>query len=121
MLHNSGAKTTRAICQSLYVTLLVILVVTTFWPDPPDPQVSLTLIMSIKLIPLLIFLPVLISGDNRGLIWLSFVIIFYFTQFVVGAWLSEGEPGVTANAVVALLLFVFAMVHLKINRPQGNP
>jgi uncharacterized membrane protein len=115
MLHSPRAKVTRAICQLLYVMLLVLLVVTTFWPSR-NPEVSLLMVLTIKLLPLIIFVPVLLSGDNRGLIWLSFVIIFYFTQFVVSAWLTEGALGATLSAVVALLLFVFAMVHLKVNR-----
>lgn len=117
MLHTPRARNTRLLCQVLYAALIVLVVVTTFWPAP-DPALSLPLILSIKLLPLLIFVPVLINGNNRGMIWLSFVLIFYFTQFVVSAWLTEGGVGATANAVIALLLFVSAMVHLKTNRPE---
>lgn len=117
MLHTERARMTRLLCQVLYAALIVLLVLTTFWPAP-DPALSLPLILSIKLVPLLIFIPTVVSGSNRGLIWLSFVLIFYFTQFVVSAWLTEGGLGATANAVIALLLFVSAMVHLKTNRPE---
>ncbi|WP_148862408.1 DUF2069 domain-containing protein [Marinobacter fonticola] len=117
MLHTVRARKTRLLCQVLYAALIILLVVTTFWPAP-DPALSLPLILSIKLVPLLVFIPVVISGHNRGMIWLSFVLIFYFTQFVVSAWLTEGGLGATASAVVALLLFVSAMVHLKTNRPE---
>lgn len=117
MLHTPRAHMTRLLCQVLYAALIVLLVITTFWPAP-DPALSLPLILAIKLIPLLVFIPVVINGNNRGLIWLSFVLIFYFTQFVVTAWLTEGGLGATVNAVIALLLFVSAMVHLKTNRPE---
>ncbi|MAA63536.1 MAG: hypothetical protein CL581_01980 [Alteromonadaceae bacterium] len=118
MLHSARARTTRLICQVLYLGLIAMLLATTFWPAP-DPALSLPLILSIKLVPLLIFIPVILNGNNRGMIWLSFVLIFYFTQFVVNAWLSEGEIAATVSAIIALLLFVSAMFHLKLNRPAA--
>jgi hypothetical protein len=45
------------------------------------------------------------------------VVIFYFTQAVVSAWLSEGAPGPVILVTLTLLLFTMAMVHLKVNRP----
>lgn len=117
MLHTEKARPTRMLCQVLYAALVVLLVITTFWPAP-DLDISLPLILSVKLVPLLLFIPIVISGGNRGLIWLSFVLIFYFTQFVVNAWLTEGDTGAVTVALVTLLLFVSAMVHLKINRPE---
>ena len=50
-------------------------------------------------------------------IWMSFVLIFYFTQAVVSAWLSEGAPMPVVMAVLSGSLFTVAMVHLKVNRP----
>jgi uncharacterized membrane protein len=48
---------------------------------------------------------------------MSFVVIFYFTQAVVTAWLSEGQPVPVFMAVLTFALFTIAMVHLKANRP----
>ncbi|MEQ5837615.1 DUF2069 domain-containing protein [Marinobacter sp. NFXS9] len=117
MLHTGRARKTRLLCQVLYGILVALLVITTFFPAP-DPALSLPLVLTIKLVPLLLFAPLVARGDNRGLIWLSFVLIFYFMQFVVSAWLTQGALAPSLNALVTLLLFVSAMVHLKTNRPE---
>lgn len=116
MLYSEKAKTTRAITATLYTLLLAMLVVTTFWPEQVE-GVSVALMLAVKLIPLLPFALVVFRGHNRGYIWLSFVVIFYFTQAVVSAWLSEGAPVPVIMALLTFLLFTIAMVHLKVNRP----
>lgn len=116
MLYSEKAKSTRGITATLYTLLLAMLVLTTFWPTQVD-DVSVALMLSVKLIPLLPFAWVVFRGHNRGYIWLSFVVIFYFTQAVVTAWLSEGAPVPVTMAVLTFLLFTVAMVHLKMNRP----
>lgn len=118
MLHNPKAKLTARLTLGLYVITLLALVITTFYPSPVE-DVSLTLILSVKLIPLLLFAVPVFKADNRGLIWLSFVVIFYFTQYVVSAWLSEGAAAPMTLAVLSFLLFTVAMVHLKLNRPPA--
>lgn len=118
MLHNPKAKLTARLILGLYVATLVGLVVTTFYPSQVE-DVSLALILSVKLIPLLLFAVPVFKADNRGLIWLSFVVIFYFTQYVVSAWLSEGAVAPLILAVLTFLLFTVAMFHLKLNRPPA--
>lgn len=105
----------------LYIGVLATLLITTFYPAPIK-GVSIPLILAVKLIPLLAFAVPVFQGHNRGYIWMSFVVIFYFTQAVVSAWLSEGAPGPVILTVLTLLLFTVAMVHLKVNRPveHGN-
>lgn len=116
MLYSEKAKTTRTLAAGLYILLLVLLAVTTFWPDPVQ-GVSVPLMLAVKLLPLLPFVWVVFRGHNRGYIWMSFVLIFYFTQAVVNAWLSEGDPVPVIMAVLSVSLFTVAMVHLKVNRP----
>ncbi|MBL1272087.1 MAG: DUF2069 domain-containing protein [Oceanospirillales bacterium] len=116
MLHNPKARHTARATQFLYLAVLATLLITTFYPAPVE-GVSLTLILSVKLIPLLALVIPVFRGNNRGYIWLSFVVIFYFTQAVVSAWLSEGAPGPVVLMLLTLLLFTMAMVHLKVNRP----
>ena len=115
MLNNPKAKLTARLTLALYVTILVALVVTTFYPSPVE-DVSLVLILSVKLIPLLLFAVPVFKADNRGLIWMSFVVIFYFTQYVISAWLSEGALAPLVLATLTFLLFTVAMFHLKLNR-----
>ncbi|MFL1484225.1 DUF2069 domain-containing protein [Marinobacter sp. LN3S78] len=116
MLYSENAKKTRGIAATLYTLFLALLVVTTFWPDQVE-DVSVVLMLSVKLLPLLPFALVVFRGHNRGYIWMSFVLIFYFTQAVVTAWLSEGKPMPVLMAVLSVSLFTVAMVHLKVNRP----
>ncbi len=120
MLNNPKAKLTARLIIGLYVTTLVALVVTTFYPSQVE-DVSLALILSVKLVPLLLFAVPVFKADNRGLIWMSFVVIFYFTQYVVSAWLSEGAVAPVILAILTFLLFTMAMFHLKLNRtpPAG--
>ena len=116
MLYSENAKKTRALTAGLYTLLLTLLAVTTFWPAQVEGG-SVALMLSVKLLPLLPFAWVVFRGHNRGYIWMSFVLIFYFTQAVVTAWLSEGQPVPVLMAVLSGLLFTVAMVHLKVNRP----
>lgn len=117
MLHNPKARVTARLTIALYLATLAALVVTTFYPVQAE-GVSVTLMLSIKLIPLLAFAVPVFRGHNRGYIWLSFVVIFYFTRYVVSAWLSEGAVAPMILTVLTFLLFTVAMVHLKVNRPQ---
>ncbi len=115
MLYSEKAKITRALTAALYSLLLVMLVVTTFWPAPVQ-GVSITLMLAVKLVPVVPFAWVVFRGHNRGYIWMSFVLIFYFTQAVVSAWLSEGAPMPVFMSILTFALFTTAMFHLKANR-----
>lgn len=116
MLHTDKARKTLYTTSALYVAVIVTLIVTTFYPSPVE-GVSISLMLAVKLLPLLPFAPTVFRGYNRGYIWLSFVVIFYFTQAVVQAWLSEGGIIQLLLAVLTFLLFTVAMIHLKVNRP----
>lgn len=119
MLKTSRARITRRLTAAVYLLLVAALAITTFYPEPVV-GVSTALILAVKLIPLLLFIVPVFRGDNRGYIWLSFVVIFYFTQAVVSAWLSEGATVPVILTVLSLSLFVLAMLHLKINRPDAR-
>jgi len=119
MLHNEKAKTTARLTTVLYLAVLAGLLLTTFYPAPVE-GVSIPLMLSVKLVPLLAFAVPVFRGHNRGYIWMAFVVIFYFTQAVVSAWLSEGAAGPMMMTILTLLLFVVAMVHLKVNRPVAT-
>lgn len=116
MLYAPKAKITLVFTALLYLAVLATLLITTFYPAPVE-GVSLILILSVKLIPLLLFIVPVFRGNNRGYIWLSFVVIFYFTQAVVSAWLSEGDFVPVLLAILTFGLFTVAMIHLKTNRP----
>ncbi|WP_166252480.1 DUF2069 domain-containing protein [Marinobacter salicampi] len=117
MIYSSQGRITRALTAAFYLALILVLLVTTFYPAPVE-GVSVILMLSVKLIPLLIFVVPVFRGNNRGYIWLSFVVIFYFTQAVVSAWLSEGAPVPVILSILSFCLFSIAMIHLKANRPK---
>lgn len=119
MLHNPKARNTARLTTALYLGVLVTLLATTFFPTPVD-GVSVPLMLAVKLLPLLAFAVPVFRGHNRGYIWMAFVVIFYFTQAVVSAWLSEGAIGPVILTVLSFLLFTVAMVHLKVNRPVAS-
>jgi len=119
MLHNEKARNTARLTTTLYVAVLATLLTTTFWPTPVE-GVSVLLILSVKLLPLLVFAAPVFRGHNRGYIWMAFVLIFYFTQAVVSAWLSEGAVAPMILTILTFLLFIAAMVHLKVNRPVAG-
>lgn len=119
MLHNPKARTTARLTIALYLAVLATLLATTFFPAPVE-GVSVPLMLAVKLLPLLAFAIPVFRGHNRGYIWMAFVVIFYFTQAVVSAWLSEGAAGPVVLTVLTFLLFTVAMVHLKVNRPVAG-
>ncbi|MBB5322818.1 DUF2069 domain-containing protein [Marinobacter oulmenensis] len=115
MLRNDKARMTARLTIAAYLAVVVTLVATTFLPAPIE-GVSIPLMLSVKLIPLLAFALPVFRGNNKGYIWLAFVVIFYFTQAVVSAWLSQGATGPVLLTIFTFLLFTFAMAHLKVNR-----
>lgn len=109
------ARLTARLTSAIYFALLASLVITTFYPAPVE-DVSIALILGVKLLPLVFFAVHVVRGHNRAYIWLSFVVLFYFTSFVVRAWLTEGAFAPILLTTLTFLLFTLAMVHLKVNR-----
>ena len=116
MLHNDKARASAALTTALSIAVLACLLLTTSHPAPVE-GFSIPLMLTVKLLPLLAFAVPVFRGHNRGYIWMAFVLIFYFTQAVVSAWLSEGAAGPVIMTILTFLLFTVAMVHLKVNRP----
>lgn len=119
MIHNPKARVTARLTIALYIAVLATLLITTFYPSPVE-GVSVSLMLAVKLLPLLAFAVPVFRGHNRGYIWMAFVVIFYFTQAVVSTWLSEGAVAPLILTTLTFLLFTVAMVHLKVNRPAAT-
>ena len=117
MLRNPKALITARTTFALYVATIFTLLINSFFPGPEE-GVSIVMVLAVKLLPLIGFVVPVYRGNSRAYIWLAFVIIFYFTQGVVSAWLSEGAIGPVITTVLTFLLFTVAMIHLKVNRPE---
>ncbi|MDX1587453.1 MAG: DUF2069 domain-containing protein [Oleiphilaceae bacterium] len=96
----------------LYVTLIALMIMTTFWPDPVEGA-SPVVMLSIKLFPLVVFLPGLVVARNTTYIWTCFVVLVYFMQASVNAYLQEWAWVPTIVMVVCCLYFATAMMKLK--------
>jgi len=115
MIRNPRARLTRNSVVAAYSALLLILAVTTFWPAPV-PNASPWPILAVKLLPLLVFAPGVFRGNNRTLIWMSFVVLVYFTLAVMEAWIRHGDWPHVVVVTLSLLLFVLALCHIRLNR-----
>ena len=101
-----------------YLLLMATLALTTFWPDPVDGASPLV-ILSVKLVPLLIFLPGLIRAKNTTYIWVCFVLMLYFIQLSVSAYLHEWPWHTTTVMGLTVVFFTTAMA--KIRKDRNNP
>lgn len=101
-----------------YLLLLVLLVVSTLLTTLP-PEASRGLMLAVKIIPLIIFLPGLLKGHLRAHIWVCFVVLFYFTRSVVAAYLTEGDLLETAITATTVMLFIASMMNVFWQKRNG--
>lgn len=105
-------RVAHAIALSLYLAILALLILTTFWPEPVEGA-SVALMLTIKLVPLLLLMPGLLKGRNKTYQWLCFVILIYFTDGILRAYLSGFEWPPTLMAGLTTALFVTAIVKIR--------
>lgn len=115
----SKARWARLTCQICYALMLLMMVITSLPGQIPE-QVSIAVVLSIKLIPLLIMLPGLVKNSLRAYIWLCFIILFYFTQAVVESFLSLGALSDLFISIISVILFISAMLYVKWQRSLGG-
>jgi len=101
-----------------YSVLMAMLALTTFWPDPVEGASPLV-ILSVKLVPLLIFLPGLIRARNTTYILVCMVLTLYFTQLSVSAYLHEWPWDTTTVMGLTAVFFTTAMA--KLRKDRNNP
>jgi len=103
-----------------YSLLLLLMVVTSLPAFLPENS-SVTVILVVKLLPLLIVLPGMLKDKLRPYIWLCFIVLFYFTQSVVETFLSKGGGLDLIITILTVVLFISAMMHVKWERQLGKP
>lgn len=118
MTLNQKVKYSHITALLSYVLLLALLVVSTFLSTLP-PEASRGLMLAVKLVPLLIFLPGLLKGSIRAHIWLCFVVLFYFTRSVVAAYLTEGDLLESTITATTVILFIASMMNVFWQKRTG--
>ncbi|MAL98890.1 DUF2069 domain-containing protein [Hydrocarboniclastica marina] len=106
------APVSHVVSLILYGAILALLVVTTFWPDPVEGA-SVWLMLTIKLVPLLILLPGLLKSRGKTYQWLCFILMIYFTDAVVRAYLTGWAWPPTVMTGLTAGLFVSAIVRIR--------
>ncbi|CAM3566354.1 DUF2069 domain-containing protein [Parendozoicomonas haliclonae] len=105
------AQTTWLLSVILYFLLLVTITLDHWLWAPPEVD-SPWLIWAFRIVPLLIFVPAVISKHGRGFAWLGFVVLFYFTSGVVKGWTYESWEG-WLLAGESLLLFITTILFVR--------
>lgn len=103
-----------------YVLLLLMMIITSLPAFIPEGS-SVTFMLLVKLIPLLIVLPGLAKDELRAHIWLCFIILFYFTQSVVEAFLSLAAFTDLFITSLTVVIFIASMFYIKWERSLGRP
>lgn len=102
-----------------YVLTLLMMIVTSLPGFIPENS-STTLILAIKLLPLLILLPGLAKDQLRAYIWLCFIILFYFTQSVVESFIYNAALIDLFITALTVIMFLAAMFYIKWERSLGR-
>lgn len=92
-----------------YFLLLILMVVTTFYSDIPE-EASKSVVIAVKLLPLLLFLPGIIKNSPRTHIWLCFVVLIYFMQYSMTAYLHEWAIVPVVTTLVTMSVFTSSMM-----------
>lgn len=70
-------------------------------------------IWSLKLLPLLLFLPGMLRDNLRSYIWLCFVCLGYFLILVQRIFAQPDNPLVIVGLAAVVVLFVAAMLYVR--------
>lgn len=117
MSRTANANAAHAIALLLYLAILAMLVLTTFWPSPIEGA-SIWVILSVKLVPLLLLAPGLLRAQSRAYQWLCFIILLYFTDAIMRAYLTGYDWAPTLMATLTATLFVCAIVRIRTATPK---
>ncbi len=92
--------------------LLLITITLEHWILAPPEVDSPWLIWFLRLLPLLIFVPAVVTAYGRGFAWLGFVVLFYFTSGVVDGWVYQSWLG-WLLAIESLMLFIAILLFVR--------
>lgn len=107
---NLKLKISRWLTLLSYFGLLALLLAGLIINPLPEES-RLWVILAVLWVPLLVFLPAVITRDPRGHAWLCFVSLVYFMQGTT-TFIIPGKAGLGAlQALLALTLFTAAMMY----------
>ena len=106
------------IALACFFGLILVLTVTTFWPSPVEGASPLV-ILSVKILPLLIFIPGLLRARNTTYIWTCFMLMIYFIPFSASAYIKSWP--ITTVILLALTIAFFTAAMFKLKHDPGNP
>lgn len=113
----SNVKIARIGVLATYAALILLLVLQTFASGGPETQgtslLAPILIGLAKSLPLLIFIPWLISGSHRAASWLSYCVMFYFILAVLLLFTSGSGPWGGLMMFDTIALFVFTVLYTR--------
>ena len=105
------ARISWLVSAVLYFVLLATISLD-HWVLAPPAVDSPWLIWFLRLLPLLIFVPAVVTRHGRGFAWMCFVVLFYFTSGVVSGWAHQSWVG-WLLAVESLALFTTSIFFVR--------
>ena len=107
----------RWVLLSSYLGLIIVLLGSTFasgGEHTADTSIAAPIVIWLfKCVPLLIFIPGLISGSHKTASWLSYVTMIYFVLAVLLTFTSGADIWGTLMSVVTLVLFTATMLYTR--------
>ncbi len=100
------------ISRGLYLTLLLVIALWTFFIDPPAIEYQSS-VWLIRTVPLLLFITIVYNNAPRGYAWLCFVVLFYFTAGVLNIFQSPDMAFGWLETIISTLLFCSAMMYVR--------
>ena len=105
MDYTTKRRYSRILSIALYTTLLAYLIITTL----NHPLIAnVWIVIGIKTLPLLLFLPGMIKQQLLSMTWLSFLLLIYFIFAVPATSTSDWTLAVLISA-----LFISVLLHIR--------
>lgn len=103
----------RFLTRSSYALLLVVIAVNLWMKNAP------WVIFLVYLLPLLIFLPGMITDTIRNLIWMGFALLMYFAILVYKLSVPEPLALDISELVLTVVLFSASMFYARIRQANN--
>lgn len=107
----------RTILLCSYVCLIAILLASTFASGGEHTEgtsIAAPIVLWLfKCLPLLIFIPGLISGSHKTASWLSYVTMIYFVLAILLMFTAGADIWGTLMPLTTLVLFIAAMLYVR--------